>query len=798
MRLNITILFFVLPFMAAAQVKSPDSRRDPLSAARQTATGLSRALVIGVSSYEQIDSLRFADDDAIEFASYLVSNRQLNVLPENITLLTNEMAKSGNVLAALTGLLELSSAGDKIYFYFSGHGDVEVTDSSNKGYLLVHDTPRNNYATGGISVDMLQKLFGSITDKGVKLFIVTDACRAGHLAGGASGVQQTARSFSTQWKNEVKILSAQPDEVSYESEDWGGGRGVFSFYLVKGMAGYADFNKDSLVTLSELEQYVGLQVSEATKYQQQPIFQGPQKFSNAVAITDKMQMAKYAEWDSDHEITVAVIKGGVQEMDSSCSDYTALLDILNATALDSSQLTEAFAHYKGIASCGKGLQARARYALSATLMNDVQQVVNQTLIGQKLVDRQEILFAQAKVDSLFSLNHLSAVPYEAHFRNLKTYLGAVALSVEGSARLSEETARTILIPSIDRALADENHAAYLYYAKGIAYSYGLHQFDSAIHYYQKASQQSPTWLMPKLLIGMTYQRRNMPDSAEIWLSSIERLDPSFRQFECVDCFNMSLAEVYLHQKKYKQSEQYFRKVYDRNPTFPYVIISLIYLADKTGNKNQTAYWVNKFDSLSISMDERLEGEEYFIINKFLPRKETLERLEKLKKYLYEYLADHSDQSEDREAFLGSYLQFIKLSFEYYYEKKYTGAFESLYDDWAASSPEPGKYSLKLLRIFFDHEPSFELVERIRETRDAYSKDLDYDDMSELDYMEAYTLLILNRKPDSSDEEANAELVRGVELLNSLLLKGYIDCNYLEKIRKRLRRLPQSAALQACK
>ncbi len=272
LKLRSTLLCLLLLMFTAgnAQVKAPSSSREP---AKKQRTGINRALVIGVSSYQHIDSLRFADDDAVEFAGYLLQNKTLQIHPDNLILLTNEKARSGDILAALSSLVDHSDTGDQIFFYFSGHGDVEVTEKDNMGYLLVYDTPKNNYATGGISVAMLQKIFTSISEKGVRLFMVTDACRAGHLAGGAAGVSHTAKAFSAQWKNEIKILSAQPDELSFEGKDWGDGRGVFSFYLVKGMAGYADFNKDSLVTLSELEQYVGLQVSEATKYKQQPVFQ---------------------------------------------------------------------------------------------------------------------------------------------------------------------------------------------------------------------------------------------------------------------------------------------------------------------------------------------------------------------------------------------------------------------------------------------------------------------------------------------------------------------------------------------
>ncbi len=190
--------------------------------------GTTRALIVGVSVYQNLPSLQYADKDAEEFADFLTNNNAWKVEKSNIRLLTNDKAKAGDILSWLSWLLETSNKGDKIIFYFSGHGDVETDKDFNKGYLLAHDAPKNNYVAGGaIPIDMLRKTYTEMIDKGVKLYMVTDACRAGHLAGGSAGSRITAEAFSKQWRNEIKILSAQPDELSYEGSQWGGGRGVF-------------------------------------------------------------------------------------------------------------------------------------------------------------------------------------------------------------------------------------------------------------------------------------------------------------------------------------------------------------------------------------------------------------------------------------------------------------------------------------------------------------------------------------------------------------------------------------------
>lgn len=70
-----------------------------------------------------------------------------------------------------------------------------------------------------------------------------------------NGTQLTNANLSKQFANEAKILSCQPGEVSIEGEQWGGGRGVFSFHLVEGLYGMADQDLDFKVSLFELEPF---------------------------------------------------------------------------------------------------------------------------------------------------------------------------------------------------------------------------------------------------------------------------------------------------------------------------------------------------------------------------------------------------------------------------------------------------------------------------------------------------------------------------------------------------------------
>jgi hypothetical protein len=77
------------------------------------------ALIIGISKYMNINSLEFADDDALAFKDYLIQTMKVKSDTNNITVLLNEAAISPNIYAALENLLEQAKEKDKVYIYFS-------------------------------------------------------------------------------------------------------------------------------------------------------------------------------------------------------------------------------------------------------------------------------------------------------------------------------------------------------------------------------------------------------------------------------------------------------------------------------------------------------------------------------------------------------------------------------------------------------------------------------------------------------------------------------------------------------
>ena len=223
------------------------------------ANGASRAIVFGISEYKDdgITDLKYAHKDAIAFIDFLKGDIGGNLPAEQWRLHYDSTATRAQLGLSLDWLSEESKAGDLAIIYFSGHSDVETKFRTQAGYLLPHDSPSEVYAAGAFSMIELNKYIEYMSDNGVKVVMVSDACHSGTLAGTELGGREAATaSLAQRYYNEIKVMSCQPKELSIEGPQWGGGRGVFSYFLIEGLSGNADSNNDSEINVMEIGRYL--------------------------------------------------------------------------------------------------------------------------------------------------------------------------------------------------------------------------------------------------------------------------------------------------------------------------------------------------------------------------------------------------------------------------------------------------------------------------------------------------------------------------------------------------------------
>ena len=264
------LLFVVFVFSQQKGV-SPLSTQN---ASPETQNSTTYAVVVGISDYqdEDIPDLRFADKDAEAFAGFLQSPAGGSLDEDHLKVLLNEQATVAQFAIALDWLWEVVQENDRVIIYFSGHGDVERKSITQPGYLLCWDAPSKIYLAGGaLALPMFQDVITTLSVQNkAKVVVITDACRSGKLSGSSvGGAQITGTNLAKQYANEIKILSCQPDEYSIEGEQWGGGRGAFSYHLLDGLSGMADGNADNAVNLREIRNYLEENVAEEVAPQNQ-------------------------------------------------------------------------------------------------------------------------------------------------------------------------------------------------------------------------------------------------------------------------------------------------------------------------------------------------------------------------------------------------------------------------------------------------------------------------------------------------------------------------------------------------
>ncbi|MBK8142184.1 MAG: caspase family protein [Chitinophagaceae bacterium] len=149
------------------------------------------AIILGISTYQHIRPLSYADKDAEMFRDYLKSPAGGSISTDNIFILLNEQALSTNFWSKGFKWLDAKKLqkGDRLFIYLAGHGDA--IDEDQFFYLTYDCNPagdKNNYIAGGnVQLFNLKKKIAKETAKGAEVFFIMDACRTSELPGGTEG-----------------------------------------------------------------------------------------------------------------------------------------------------------------------------------------------------------------------------------------------------------------------------------------------------------------------------------------------------------------------------------------------------------------------------------------------------------------------------------------------------------------------------------------------------------------------------------------------------------------------------------
>jgi len=278
------------------------------------------AIVVGISKYKHKRlNLKYAARDAQEFYNLLITPSGGQFKKENIELLLDKDATTTKITRALRSFLKKPTPGDFVLIYFACHGSPDLGLQDKAVFLLTHDTDPDDIAGTALPMDdrlsqlcadkttLYQTITGfqpsigrhfvafhtiSTTDpeepddinwslrnivKSQKVVILADTCHSAEIGG--KGLRAVGdpnitnaylKKLSEAKDGTVLIASTRAGELAQEGPKWGGGHGVFTYFLLKGMGGAADANGDGMVGIEELYDYVERNVNAATGGAQKP------------------------------------------------------------------------------------------------------------------------------------------------------------------------------------------------------------------------------------------------------------------------------------------------------------------------------------------------------------------------------------------------------------------------------------------------------------------------------------------------------------------------------------------------
>lgn len=240
----------------------------------------SYALVIGIGEYRNLPpakALLYSEADARDIYSILISPEGGSFPAENVHKLIGPKATLENVSRELEEWLpSVAGEQDRVLIYFAGHGFV----FESIPYLAPYDIDLHAIARTAYPMSRLGRAIGSRIRAKWKV-LLTDACHSGALI--PENDKRALNGHLIDLTSSLFSLTASRDrEVSLESAEFGGGHGVFTYYVVRGLEGAADSNRDGIVTADEIAEYVHSNVRQATGGQQNPMFAG--SFDNAMPL----------------------------------------------------------------------------------------------------------------------------------------------------------------------------------------------------------------------------------------------------------------------------------------------------------------------------------------------------------------------------------------------------------------------------------------------------------------------------------------------------------------------------------
>ena len=219
------------------------------------------AVVFGIEQYKNVSPVTYARRDAYWMREYFT--KTLGVPEENIYYKTDiDVGKAEfDKVFSQGGWLDkrIGDGRSDLYIYYAGHGAPDF--NSRTAFLIPYDGDPNYASQTGYSVDKMTANLSQLEARSVTVFL--DACFSGANRENEillAGARPVFLDVNTAVAANVTLFSAASGNQI--SSSWSEKQhGIFSYWLMKGMQGSADANRDNRLTVEELGGFIRNNVS---------------------------------------------------------------------------------------------------------------------------------------------------------------------------------------------------------------------------------------------------------------------------------------------------------------------------------------------------------------------------------------------------------------------------------------------------------------------------------------------------------------------------------------------------------
>ncbi|HYL76161.1 MAG TPA: tetratricopeptide repeat protein [Bryobacteraceae bacterium] len=552
--------------------------------------GKTYALLVGISKYAKPElQLQYANADANVFGQFMESPRGGQLSPDNVMLLTDDKATTAAVRLGFNDFLKRrATKADTVIILVASHGIVESPGSKN-AYILTYDSDPQDLKSTALAMQELQSLFEEQLAKVGRVVLFVDVCKSGAIGTITSNaVNSTVENLKNVEGDMLGLMSARRKELSLEGPDFGGGHGVFSYFVLKGLQGAADDNGDGVVDGNELIRYVITQVPKATGDKQHPTDISPGTVDVKLADVKKpgINLSRMMIFDA-RSGEPRLVASATPDTAAAAFDSEAADDVdqfraaINAGRILPDQPDNAFnALPKLKAELNPEQYTERTNELRVALENKAQEVLLQYLQGEatpqtrddfqrggKYMEAartltQESLFLEGRYDFFQG----RALLFDKSFPQAAKLLEQAVRIDPGAAygfnalgiSYLEQAQYEKAIPAFRDASHRAVHWSYPLHNLALAYT-EVGDYKSAIKAYQDAIKLTPQYSYLPYNLGTVYQRLNRRKDAEASFKKASQISP-----DAAEPYN-ALGTLKASEGKRQEAEQLYRQALQKKP-----------------------------------------------------------------------------------------------------------------------------------------------------------------------------------------------------------------------------------------